>query len=64
MHDGVADGSIDATIDADTAAVLVLGLARGVGVQLMSATPPDPSVQSVIDAAKRTVLAALRAPNA
>lgn len=56
---GVDDGSIGAAVDAEIAAVVILGLARGVGVQLMSDTPPQPPLRSLIDATTRSIVAAL-----
>lgn len=52
---GIADGSIAATVDADIAAAVVLGLARGVGVQLMSATPPEAPLDEIIKVARATI---------
>ncbi|OPX05579.1 TetR/AcrR family transcriptional regulator [Mycobacterium sp. AT1] len=62
VREGVVDGSITATVDADVAAVLVLGLARGVGVQLMSPTPPESPLQAMVDAARRAIVMTLRSP--
>ena len=58
---GIADGSIRAEADPTSAAVLLLALVRGVGLQLIS-TPPVTDLPAVISEEKRSIDAALGTP--
>ena len=57
---GVADGSIRADVDPKSAAVLLLSILRGTGLQLI-ATPPVGRLPALIAEAKRSMAAALTA---
>jgi len=57
---GIVDGSIRADIDPKSAAVLLLSILRGTGLQLI-ANPPVRNLTTLIAEAKRSVAAALRA---
>lgn len=57
---GIGDGSIRADIDPKSAAVLLLSILRGTGLQLI-ATPPVRNLPALVAEAKRSVAAALRA---
>lgn len=57
---GVEDGSIRADIDPKSAAVLLLSILRGTGLQLI-ASPPVGRLPALIAEAKRSVTAALSA---
>ena len=57
---GIVDGSVRADIDPKSAAVLLLSILRGTGLQLI-ANPPVRNLTTLIAEAKRSVAAALRA---
>ena len=56
---GILDGSVRADADPEAMAVSLVGLVRGVALQLIS-TPPPGQVQAIIDEAERSALRALR----
>jgi AcrR family transcriptional regulator len=60
---GIADGSMRRDIDPASAAVLLVGLLRGCGLQLV-ATPPVSDVPGLIVEAKRSVAGAFRPTSA
>ena len=57
---GIVDGSIRADIDPKSAAVLLLSILRGTGLQLI-ANPPVRNLPTLIAEARRSVAAALKA---
>jgi AcrR family transcriptional regulator len=60
---GVADGSVRSDIDPASAAVLLVGLLRGCGLQFV-ATPPVSDLPGLIVETKRSVAAAFRPTSA
>lgn len=60
VREGIADGSIRPDADADALAVSLVGLVRGIALQLIS-TPPPTRVKAIIDEAERATRRALRA---
>jgi AcrR family transcriptional regulator len=60
VGDGIKDGSIRADAKPAAAAVFLVGLLRGIGLQLI-ATPPPRNVKAIIDEAERATRRALRA---
>lgn len=60
VRDGIADGSIRADADPDAMAVALVGLVRGIALQLIS-TPPPARVKAIIDEAERATRRALGA---
>ncbi|MCU4185978.1 TetR/AcrR family transcriptional regulator [Acidiferrimicrobium sp. IK] len=59
VRDGIRDGSVRADVDPDAMAVSLVGLLRGVALQLIS-TPPPPRVQAIISEAERSTRRALQ----
>jgi AcrR family transcriptional regulator len=59
VRDGITDGSVRADADADAIAVFLVGLVRGIALQLIS-TPPPPRVTAIIDEAEEVTRRALR----
>jgi AcrR family transcriptional regulator len=58
VRDGITDGSIRSDANPAAAAVFVVGLLRGIGLQLI-ATPPPRQVNAIIDEAERATRRAL-----
>ena len=56
---GIRDGSVRADADPDAMSVSLVGLVRGIALQLIS-TPPPERVKAIIDEAEQTTLRALR----
>lgn len=59
VRDGIRDGSVRADADPEATAVFLLGLLRGIALQLIS-TPPPAGVNAIIDEAERATRRALR----
>ena len=59
VREGIRDGSVRADADPEAMAVSLVGLVRGVALQLIS-TPPPARVKAIIDEAERATLRALR----
>ncbi len=59
LREGIRDGSVRADADPEAMAVSLLGLLRGIALQLIS-TPPPARVKAIIDEAERAVRRALR----
>jgi AcrR family transcriptional regulator len=59
VHEGIRDGSVRADVDPEAMAVSLLGLLRGIALQLIS-TPPPARVKAIIDEAERATRRALR----
>jgi AcrR family transcriptional regulator len=59
VRDGIGDGSVRADADPEAMAVSVVGLLRGIALQLIS-TPPPERVEAIIDEAERSTRRALR----
>jgi len=59
LREGVLDGSVRADADPEAMAVFLLGLLRGIALQLI-ATPPPARVAAIIDEAERATRRALR----
>ncbi|MEJ8573802.1 TetR/AcrR family transcriptional regulator [Microbaculum marinum] len=59
VRDGIRDGSVRADADPEALAVSLLGLLRGIALQLIS-TPPPPRVEAIIEEAERATRRALR----
>jgi len=59
VREGIRDGSVRADADPDAVAVSIVGLVRGVALQLIS-TPPPARVKAIIDEAERATRHALR----
>lgn len=59
VRDGVRDGSVRADVDAEAMGVFLVGLLRGIALQLIS-TPPPARVDAIIDEAEASVQRALR----
>jgi AcrR family transcriptional regulator len=55
---GIRDGSVRADADADAMAVFLVGLLRGIALQLI-ATPPPARVKAIVDEAERATRRAL-----
>ncbi|WP_207913516.1 TetR/AcrR family transcriptional regulator [Sphingomonas sp. BK235] len=60
ITEGIQDGSIRADADPDAMGVFVVGLLRGIALQLI-ATPPPQRMDAIGDEAERAVRLALRA---
>jgi AcrR family transcriptional regulator len=58
VREGIRDGSVRADADPDAMAVSLVGLLRGIALQLIS-TPPPPRVKAIIDEAERATRGAL-----
>jgi AcrR family transcriptional regulator len=58
VREGIRDGSVRADADPEAMAVFLVGLLRGIALQLIS-TPPPARVRAVIDEAERSALGAL-----
>lgn len=58
VREGIGDGSVRADADPEAMAVFLLGLLRGIALQLIS-TPPPARVQVIIDEAERATRRAL-----
>jgi BetI-type transcriptional repressor, C-terminal len=58
VREGVRDGSVRADADPEAMAVFLVGLVRGIALQLIS-TPPPSRVKAIIDEAERSTLRAL-----
>jgi AcrR family transcriptional regulator len=58
VRDGIEDGSVRADADPAAMAVFLVGLVRGIALQLI-ATPAPPRVEAVIDEAERATRRAL-----
>jgi hypothetical protein len=59
VRDGIRDGSVRADADPEAMAVFLIGLLRGIALQLIS-TPPPARVKAIIDEAERSTRRALR----
>ena len=59
VREGIHDGSVRADADPEAMAVFLLGLLRGIALQLIS-TPPPTRVKAIIDEAERATRRALR----
>jgi AcrR family transcriptional regulator len=59
VREGICDGSVRADADPEAMAVSMVGLLRGIALQLIS-TPPPPRVEAIIDEAERSTRRALR----
>jgi AcrR family transcriptional regulator len=59
VREGIHDGSVRADADAEAIAVSLLGLLRGIALQLIS-TPPPARVKAIIEEAERATRRALR----
>lgn len=60
VREGIRDGSVRANADPEAMAVSLLGLLRGIALQLIS-TPPPGRVKAIIDEAERATRRALTA---
>jgi AcrR family transcriptional regulator len=58
LREGIADGSVRADVDPEAMAVSLVGLVRGIALQLIS-TPPPRRVKAIIDEAERATRRAL-----
>jgi hypothetical protein len=59
VRDGICDGSVRADADPEAMAVSLVGLLRGIALQLIS-TPPPARVEAIINEAERSTRRALR----
>jgi len=59
VREGIRDGSVRADADPEAMAVSLLGLLRGIALQLIS-TPPPARVKAIVDEAERATRRALR----
>jgi AcrR family transcriptional regulator len=59
VREGIRDGSVRADADPEAMAVFLVGLLRGIALQLIS-TPPPARVEAIIDEAERATRRALR----
>ena len=59
VREGIRDGSVRPDADAEAMAVSLLGLLRGIALQLIS-TPPPTRVKAIIDEAERATRRALK----
>jgi AcrR family transcriptional regulator len=59
VREGIRDGSVQADADPNSLAVSLVGLLRGIALQLIS-TPPPTRVKAIIDNAERTARRALK----
>ena len=59
VREGIADGSVRADADPEAMAVSLVGLVRGIALQLIS-TPPPARVKAIIDESERATRRALR----
>jgi AcrR family transcriptional regulator len=59
VREGIRDGSVRADADPEAMAVFLLGLLRGIALQLIS-TPPPARIKQITDEAERTIRRALR----
>jgi AcrR family transcriptional regulator len=58
VREGIRDGSVRADADPEAMAVFLLGLLRGIALQLIS-TPPPARVKAIVDEAERATRRAL-----
>lgn len=58
VRDGIADGSVRADADPEAMAVFLVGLLRGIALQLIS-TPPPARIKAILDEAERSTRHAL-----
>jgi AcrR family transcriptional regulator len=58
VREGIEDGSVRADADPDALAVSLVGLVRGIALQLISTPPPTP-IKAIIDEAERATRRAL-----
>ena len=58
VRDGIRDGSVRADADPEAMAVSLVGLLRGIALQLI-ATPPPAPVEAIVDEAERSIRRAL-----
>jgi AcrR family transcriptional regulator len=58
VHEGIRDGSVRADADPEAMAVSLVGLLRGIALQLIS-TPPPARVEAIIEEAERSTRRAL-----
>jgi hypothetical protein len=59
VREGIRDGSVRADAVLDAMAVFLVGLLRGIALQLI-ATPPPTHVKAILDEAEGSVRRALR----
>jgi AcrR family transcriptional regulator len=59
VREGIRDGSVRADADPEALAVSLVGLLRGIALQLIS-TPPPARIRAIIDEAERSTRRALR----
>lgn len=59
VREGIRDGSVRADADPEAMAVSLVGLLRGIALQLIS-TPPPARIEAIIDEAERSTRGALR----
>ncbi len=59
VQEGIRDGSVRADADPEAMAVFILGLLRGISLQVIS-TPPPARVNAIIEEAERATRRALR----
>jgi AcrR family transcriptional regulator len=59
VREGIGDGSVRADADPEAMAVFLVGLLRGIALQLIS-TPPLERVEAIIDEAERAIQRALK----
>jgi AcrR family transcriptional regulator len=59
VREGIRDGSVRTDADPEAMAVYLIGLLRGIALQLI-ATPPPARVKAIIDEAERSTRLALR----
>lgn len=59
VGDGIRDGSVRADADPEAMAVFLMGLLRGIALQLIS-TPPPARIKEIIDEAERATRCALK----
>jgi len=59
VGEGIRDGSVRADVDPEAIAVSLVGLLRGIALQLIS-TPPPARITAIVDEAQRAVRRALR----
>ena len=59
IGDGIRDGSVRANIDPEAMAVFLVGLVRGIALQLIS-TPPPARIKAIIEEAERATRRALQ----
>lgn len=59
IAEGICDGSVRADVEPEAMAVFLVGLLRGIALQLIS-TPPPTRLKAIIDEADRSIRHALR----